>query len=105
MGLEPMQPPSSAIAQPEALDNLWRKTGLAAVETRPLRIQVAYDNLEDFCASNIVPLGPQARIVAAMTPETKAQLTERLRVALPIAADGRITYEAVAHAVKGQVPA
>ena len=104
MGLEPTQPPSSAIAQPAALQELWRKTGLAAVETRPLRIQVTHDNLEDFCASNVVPLGPQARIVAAMTPETKAQLKERLRAALPIAADGSITYEATAHAVKGQVP-
>ncbi|HVI88643.1 MAG TPA: class I SAM-dependent methyltransferase [Dongiaceae bacterium] len=104
MGMEPQQPPSSAVAQPEALQDLWHKAGLTAVETRSIRIPVSYENLDDFCASNIVPLGPHAGLIATMSPETKAQLRERLREALPIATDGSIVYEAVAHAVKGRAP-
>jgi ubiquinone/menaquinone biosynthesis C-methylase UbiE len=105
MGLDPQQPPSSAVAQPEALQDLWRKAGFAAVETRSIRIPVSHESLDDFCASNVVPLGPHARLIANMSPETKAQLRERLREHLPIAKDGSIVYEAVAHAVKGRVPA
>lgn len=104
MGMEPQQPPSSAVAKPTALQELWRKAGLASVETRSINIPVSYSNLDDFCASNVVPLGPHARLIASMSPETKAQLRERLRAALPIATDGSIVYEAVAHAVMGRVP-
>jgi ubiquinone/menaquinone biosynthesis C-methylase UbiE len=104
MGLDPQQPPSSAVAQPEALRELWREAGFAAVETRSIRIPVSYENLDDFCASNIVPLGPHAKLVANMSPETKAELRDRLHASLPIATDGSIVYEAVAHAVIGRVP-
>jgi ubiquinone/menaquinone biosynthesis C-methylase UbiE len=104
MGMEPQQPPSSAVAQPEALQELWRKAGFTAVETRSIRIPVSFENLDDFCASNVVPLGPHAKLIANMSPETKEQLQERLRAALPIATDGSIVYEAVAHAVMGRVP-
>ena len=40
-----------------------------------------------------------------MSPDQIAQIKARLREILPIAADGSITYEAFANAVKGRVPA
>jgi len=38
-----------------------------------------------------------------MSPAEMAQLKDRLREILPIAADGRIAYEAFANAIKGKV--
>jgi len=105
MGMEPQQPPSAAIAREEKLAELWRGAGLSSVETRLISIPIAYENLDDFCASNIVPLGPHAKLVANMSAETREQLRERLREELPIASDGSIVYQAVSHAVMGRVPA
>jgi hypothetical protein len=42
--------------------------------------------------------------IATMSPEAIAQLTARLRVSLPAAADGSISVSARANAVRGRVP-
>jgi len=68
------------------------------------RIPVAYSSFDDFCDSNLVPIGPSGQTIAAMSPKEKDQLKARLREQLPIAADGTIAYEAFANAVKGCVP-
>jgi hypothetical protein len=49
-----------------------------------------------------VPVGPVGKFIETMTSEAKDQLRARLRATLPTAADGRITYEAFANAVKGR---
>jgi hypothetical protein len=51
-----------------------------------------------------VPIGPAGAVLKTMSPAEKEQLRARLRDLLPIAADGSITYEAFANAVKGRVP-
>jgi hypothetical protein len=52
-----------------------------------------------------VPIGPQGKIIAGMTASAKEELRVHLRDQLPVAADGRIVYQAFANAVKGRVPA
>jgi hypothetical protein len=52
-----------------------------------------------------VPIGPAGQVLKAMSTSEIAQLKERLREILPIAADGRIAYEAFTNAIKGKVPA
>lgn len=104
LGIAPELPPNPAASKPEALHALWQAAGLTAIETRAIRIQVDYENFDDFWISNMVPIGPQAKLVATMSPELKEQLRQRLLDELPIAADGSITYEAHANAVTGRVP-
>ena len=82
----------------------WLAAGLQSVETRVIRIPVAYSSFDDFCDSNLVPIGPSGQIIGAMSPKEKDQFKARLREQLPIAADGTIAYEAFANAVKGKVP-
>jgi len=82
----------------------WRAAGLQAIETREIRIPVAYASFDDFCESNIVPIGPSGQLISALSPDELEQLKRRLREQLPIASDGRIAYEAFANAVKGRVP-
>jgi hypothetical protein len=78
--------------------------GLEAIETRVIRIRVRYDDFDDFWDSNNVPVGPQGKMIAGMSPGEREQLRVRLREHLPATSDGRIVYESFANAVKGRVP-
>ena len=86
------------------MQGFWQAAGLQAVETRQIRIPVVYSSFDDFCESNLVPIGPSGQVISAMSPDELQQLKARLRERLPIGADGRIAYEAFANAVKGHVP-
>ena len=83
---------------------MWDKAGLASIEMRAIRIEVAYADFDDFWNSNAVPVGPQGKLIARMSPDAREQLRIRLRERLPVAADGRIVYQSFANAVKGRVP-
>jgi len=104
LGMATPSAANSAVSRREALEQLWRQSGFAGVETQVFRTTVAYSSFDDFCESNLVPIGPAGQVINAMSPDEKAQLKARLREQLPIGADGRIAYEALANAVKGRVP-
>jgi hypothetical protein len=78
--------------------------GLEAVETRVIRIPVRYADFDDFWDSNTVPVGPQGKVIAGMSPGEREQLRVRLRKHLPATSDGRIVYESFANAAKGRMP-
>jgi hypothetical protein len=86
------------------MQGFWQAAGLQSIETREIRIPVAYASFDDFCESNIVPIGPSGQLISALSPGELEQLKAQLRKQLPIAADGRIAYESFANAVKGRVP-
>jgi SAM-dependent methyltransferase len=87
------------------MEAFWRDAGLQVVETTVIRIRVAFADFDDFWASSSLPIGPSGKALAALSPDQIEQIKARLREILPIAADGSITYEAFANAVKGRVPA
>jgi ubiquinone/menaquinone biosynthesis C-methylase UbiE len=95
---------SDAAARRETMQALWQDAGLQAVETRVIRITLNFTSFDDFCESNLVPIGPAGQVIAKMSPDETAQLKAHARKQLPIDADGRIAYEAFANAVKGKVP-
>jgi hypothetical protein len=88
----------------ENLSNFLKQAGLRSIETRVIRIQIAYADFDDFWQSVSAPVGTSGQAIAALSPDLREQLKVRLREQLPVAADGRITYEAIANAVKGKVP-
>jgi ubiquinone/menaquinone biosynthesis C-methylase UbiE len=99
-----MQRSSSQASQLNEMRAIWEKAGLQSLETQVIRIRIAYSDLDDFCDSNIVPIGPTGKILSELSPAARQKLKERLREILPIAADGRIAYDAFANAVKGRAP-
>ncbi len=105
LGLEEPARPNVDAARRENMEAFWRDAGLQSVDTTVLRIRVAYADFDDFWASSTVPVGPAGKAVAEMSPTTREQLKAKLREHLPIAADGSISYEAFANAVKGRVRA
>ena len=104
IGKPPPTRTSAAASGRDAMQAFWQAAGLQAIETRQIRIPVVYASFDDFCESNIVPIGPSGQLISALSPDELEQLKRQLREQLPIAADGRIAYESFANAVKGRVP-
>jgi SAM-dependent methyltransferase len=104
LGHTPPERPNVEASGREAMHGIWKDAGLIALETEVIRIRVNFSSFDDFWESNTVPVGPSGKALSTLTPSTREQLRARLRERLPIAADGTITYEAFANAVKGVVP-
>jgi SAM-dependent methyltransferase len=96
--------PNPVASRLEAMHGFWKMAGLEAIETRVIRIPVKYADFNDFWDSNTVPVGPQGKVIASMSPREREQLRTRLREQLPAAPDGHILYESFANAVRGRVP-
>jgi hypothetical protein len=96
--------PNPAASRLEAMRGFCETAGLEAVETRVIRIPVRYADFDDFWDSNTVPVGPQGKVIAGMSPGEREQLRVRLRKHLPATSDGRIVYESFANAAKGRMP-
>jgi ubiquinone/menaquinone biosynthesis C-methylase UbiE len=103
MGMTGARAPNSAVSRMEAMRSLWEKVGLESVETRVIRIATTYSDFDDFWDSNVVPIGPQGKLIAGMSASAREELRVRLRDYLPVSSDGRIVYESFANAVKGRV--
>ena len=104
IGKPPPTRASAAASGRDAMQAFWQAAGLQSIEMRQIRIPVAYASFDDFCESNIVPIGPSGQLISALSPDELEQLKAQLRKQLPIAADGKIAYEFFANAVKGRVP-
>jgi hypothetical protein len=104
LGLDPPNPPHPEASRSDALQEFWHVAGLESIEERLISITVAFSNFEDFWDSNRVPAGPVGKAIEAMSSAAQDELRARLREQLSIAADGSITFESRANAIKGRVP-
>lgn len=103
MGLAPPRPPRIDASRMEALRTLWMDAGLDAVETREIPVQRTFADFDSFWTTKLKApsIGPS---VAAMASGDVEELKSRLRARLPADGEGRITYGARAHAIKGLRP-
>jgi len=104
LGLTPPERPNVEASGRDAMRAIWQQAGLTAIETEVIRIRVYFSSFDDFWDSNTVPVGPSGKALSELSPSAHQQLKTRLRERLPIAADGSISYEAFANAVRGVVP-
>jgi hypothetical protein len=96
-------PPSPEASRCDMLEALWREAGLIDVELHEFTVQRTFASFDEFWAI-VVGWAAVGETIATMSPEAIAQLTARLRVSLPAAADGSISVSARANAVRGRVP-
>lgn len=102
MGVAVPEPPSAGASRLESLRELWESAGLTSIETHVITIERTFDSFDDYWQT--VLLAPSASAsLAALTPADTSRLQAVLHERLPADADGRITYSARAHAVKGLV--
>ena len=90
-----------SVCQPEPLAAIWRGAGLQAVEVTALDIDTHFTDFEDYWAPFLGGQGPAPAYAMGLNEERRAALRERLRAALPFAADGSVPLVARAWAVRG----
>ncbi len=97
--------PGAAITPLEALSDLFRGAGLDRVAARPIAIEVAYTNFDDYWASQTALPNPTVQAIKRLPEADVERLKALLRKTLPTGPGGRIAYPARANAVRGMVPA
>ena len=69
--------------------------GFNLIETRVIRIRTVYSDFDDYWDSNVVPIGPQGKLIAGMSSNARDELRSRLRDHLSFSPDGRIYLRGV----------
>ena len=103
LGVTHGMPPSPEAARLDVLQELWSGAGLHSIETRAIEVERTFDDFEDWWTTVLTGPSVSAKL-AAMAPDVRAALKERMRAHHPADASGRVTYGARANAVKGRVP-
>lgn len=93
------------MARPGDLERAWKASGLTDVVQDMLTIRMDFVSFEDFWTPLEGKDGPYADYVRTLTPEGKAVLRDKVRLAyVDGEADGPRSYAATAWVVKGKVP-
>jgi len=102
MGIAVLAPPNPDASSLQTLQALWHGAGLHSVETRCIEVQRTFASFDDYwdTVQGGPSVGPR---LAAMSPEERAYLRNRMQQLLPTDAQGRIAYNARANAIKGRV--
>jgi len=103
MGIAASLPPSPDASRIDVMRDLWTGGGLDGVETREITVYRTFADIDDYWTTILggPSVGPK---LAAMTPDDRAILKERMHARLSADARGCITCSARANAVKGRVP-
>jgi SAM-dependent methyltransferase len=104
MGLTPLLPPSVQASRMDVLLDLWAGAGFKNVESRVITVTRSFASFEEFWTISTNGTGMRP-IIEAMAPADTELLKSRVKVRLPADAEGRITYQGTANAIKGRVPA
>lgn len=95
-----------SMARPGDLERAWQAAGLTDVVQDMLTIRMDFASFEDFWAPLEGKDGPYAEYVHTLTPEGKAVLRDKVRLAyVDGEANGPRSYAATSWVVKGRVPA
>jgi SAM-dependent methyltransferase len=93
--------PRFPICQPEALEELFRRSGLQRVETASIVVPTRFADFDDYWAPFLGGQGPAPAYAMSLGEIERDALRERLRAALPTSADGSIALSARAFAARG----
>lgn len=101
-GIPVPMPPHPEASRPDVLLRLWMRAGLDDVATHEIRVERRFASFDEYWATvqQGASVGAQLR---ALPREDAAALEARLRAELSIGADGRITCQARACAVRGHL--
>ena len=94
------RPPSAAASRIEALKSLWIESGVGDVETREIVVERTFADFDDYWVSTVVnsPTAPSKQL----SDGERVELQRRLQARLPSDANGRITFNSCATAIKGR---
>jgi SAM-dependent methyltransferase len=90
------------ICHPAALEALFRAARLEGVESLAIDVPTRFRDFDDYWTPFLGGQGPAPSYAMGLSEERRAALRERIRTALPVAADGAIDLVARAWAVRGR---
>jgi SAM-dependent methyltransferase len=103
MGMTPLEQPSVRASRMDVLHDLWAGAGLTAIESRTITVSRSFASFEEFWAIMAAGAEPMRAAIGEMAPANVEQLKTRVRARLPADADGQITLQCIANAIKGRV--
>ena len=92
------------VCRPEPLAALFRRAGLARIDTRPIDVPTVFRDFEDYWTPFLGGQAPAPGYCMSLSEDRRAALRELIRAKLPRTPDGRISLIARAWAVRGRVP-
>lgn len=87
---------------PEGLTTLFAQAGLRDVITRPIDVPTRFQNFDDYWSPFLGGQGAAPTYAVSLSSAHREAVRERIRAALPAAADGSINLVARAWAIKGR---
>jgi SAM-dependent methyltransferase len=91
------------ICKPGPLTDLFRATGLQAVEAHALDAPTVFADFDDYWSPFLRGQGPAGAYCVSLSEEEREHLRKRLEKSVPIRADGTIQLIARAWAVRGTI--
>lgn len=95
--------PRFPLCDPDALADLFKNSGLHAVETRAIDIPTTFEGFEDYWRPFLGGTGPGPAYVMSLDEAARERLQSRIGERLVREPDGSITLSARAWAVRGMV--
>jgi SAM-dependent methyltransferase len=89
------------LCRPEPLAGLFREARLADVDVRAIDVPTVFRDFDDYWTPFLGGQGPAPGYAMSLDEGRRGALRERIRAALPVAADGSIRLVARAWAVRG----
>ncbi len=89
------------VCRPEPLERLFAQAGLRRVQVRAIDVPTHFRDFDDYWSPFLGGQGPAPGYVMSLSDDRRVGLRERIRAALPVAADGSIPLMARAWAVQG----
>jgi SAM-dependent methyltransferase len=91
----------SPICQPDALDALFRATGLRDVAVRAIDVPTVFRDFDDYWTPFLAGQAPAPAYAMSLNEADRTELRDTIRARLPVQADGSILLIARAWAVRG----
>ena len=89
------------VCNPEGLTALFAEAGLRDIATRSIDVPTRFPNFDDYWSPFLGGQGAAPAYAMSLTDDHREALRERIRAALPTAADGSINLIARAWAIQG----
>ena len=93
------------ICNPRPLEDLFRATGLQAVEVRALDTPTVFVDFDDYWSPFLRGQGPAGAYCVGLPEDDRERLRKQLENNVPLSSDGSIHLIARAWAVRGTLPA
>ena len=91
--------------RPEYLLQLFENASLLDVDTRPIEINVGFEDFDAYWFANTEFASPVGQYVGGLSAQEREKFVVEVRERLPVSDDGSIHYMARAQAVRGVVSA